>query len=121
MTYTALAQPGGLDRVFIDRHDPDTDICTRVVLVWPGQQMNFNVMTPVEWGIESINNYQPADCSNFGAPKPINTGTGEVLFIGLDQFDHFPCTLDFDMTLDVMGNPPTLDFAAMNLIVTGAC
>ena len=40
--YSAINQPGGLDRVFIDRHDPNTDTCTRIVMVWPGQFMNFN-------------------------------------------------------------------------------
>ncbi|PRP93639.1 hypothetical protein [Enhygromyxa salina] len=121
VTYTAVAQPGGLDRVFIERHDEDTDTCTRVVLVSPALIQTFNVQLPDNWSIESVTNNQPADCSVLDFDEQIESGTGVIEFLDFDQFDIFPCTINVDVQFDVAGDPPTLDFSVMNLAVMGAC
>ena len=117
ITYTTIALPSGLDRVVIDRHDPNDDTCTRVVLASPLDLMNLAISTPPNWSIESASIHQSADCTLLGSPMPFESGTGSIVFLGLDQSNLYPCAIDVDITFDVNGNPPTLEFKAMNLAV----
>jgi hypothetical protein len=37
------------------------------------------------------------------------------------MFGAFPCAIDIDIVFDLAGDPPTLDFQVMDLVVAGAC
>jgi hypothetical protein len=122
ITYDAVAQPGGLDRIVVRRHDPNTNTCTRMVLVSPLDLETFvDVTLPMPWSIESVANHQPADCSVFDAIEWIDFGAGTVEFNGFDMFGVFPCAISVDIVFGVSGDRLTLDFQVMDLDVSGAC
>ena len=119
--YSAVAMPGGLDRVFVDRHDLDADLCTRMVLVYPLDLQNFAVDLPPSWSIESVTSYPGADCATLDLPEPITSGTGTITFLELDMFEVYPCSINVDVVFELAGDPPTMDFLVSDLVVAGAC
>jgi hypothetical protein len=117
VTYTAEAYFGGLDRVFIYRHDAGTDTCVRLTLVSPVDLMNdFDIPLPMQWSIEGVNVHDDVDCM----AQPIGSGTagsGIIDFIQLDMLNYFPCELDIAAQFDLDVDPFSVDFLVQGLLV----
>lgn len=48
--YSAVAQPGGLDHLFVQKKDVGRNLCFRVHLVHPSAAVNPNFKVPQPWG-----------------------------------------------------------------------
>jgi hypothetical protein len=120
VTYTAEAFFGGLDRVFIYRHDADANTCMRLTLVSPVDLMNdFDIPLPMQWSIEGVNVYDNVDCMQ----QPIGggtAGTGTIDFVSLDMLGYFPCELDIDAQFDIDVDPFSVNFVVQGLLVANA-
>lgn len=53
--YAAFFLFGGLDRIMVRKRDVQSDLCTTVIFVWPGEldPMGFDVELPGRWGFQS--------------------------------------------------------------------
>ncbi len=129
--YTAVAIPGGLDRLQIRKADMDQNRCLWVTLVWPGEGGGGafpGVTTPAEWGVDNIGgNDDAAACaadvpSMFGG-EAADDASGTVTFGRLGGAGHYPCTVDIDVDLQfpglLVGTEETM--FATGLVVEGAC
>jgi len=128
VVYTAIALPGGLDRIRIHKADLDNDRCTWAVLVSPAKFSRFPITTPAGWAIESASiNDVAAACDAdtpgmFGA-EAATMGVGSVAFGPLGVSGIYPCTVDVDVDLTfagvLPGIPPNDVMDATNIAVTG--
>lgn len=127
--YTALAVPGGLDRIRINKADLDNDRCTWVILVAPAIPGTFPGMTiPAGWSVESVSINDVAiacDSDNpgmFGGEAALDAN-GTIGFGMLGGTGIYPCTVDIDATFDFAGMlpgiPPTDDMIAVDVPVAG--
>jgi hypothetical protein len=106
-TYSAVAFPGGLDRVIITRVDPDAPSCTQMVLVLPGFDA-YDVDIPNMWAIEEIRSWDQLDCDPMVTVDSLGEGgTGTIEFLGTDAFDLYPCALAIDVEIDMDTDPPS--------------
>ncbi len=112
VVYSALALPGGLDRIRIHKADLDEDRCTWVVLVAPELPNMFpNVTVPAGWSVESVTiNDVAAACSAdspsmFGGEGAVG-GNGTVTFGMVGGSGFYPCTIDIDAVFDFAGMLP---------------
>jgi hypothetical protein len=119
VSYTAEAYFGGLDRVFIYRHDPGNDTCARLSIVSPADIQQFDVTTPMGWSVEGVSIVAGADCPPNQAFAGADSGTGTVEFVTLDMLDYFPCELNVDATFQFAVDPFEVSFTAAGLMVDG--
>jgi len=127
VVYTAVAIPGGLDRIRIHKANLDTDTCTWMVLVAPSAVSAYPaVATPEGWSLEEVGiNDVAATCSvnnpaMFGAEAAIDA-EGTVEFGELGGSGLYPCSLDVDTSLEFQGllQVPQMDtMVATDLAVT---
>ena len=109
VVYSAVALPGGLDRIRIFKRDLDNDRCTWVVLVSPAIAGMYPVMTPGNWSVESISISDvgmACDSDNpamFGS-EPATAAVGDVMFGMMGAV--YPCEVDIDVTADFAGILP---------------
>ena len=107
--YTAIALPGGLDRIRIFKHDLEADRCTWLVLVAPSLPDQFAVTTPDGWSVESISISDVGAACNaddpgmFGA-EAASSASGEITFGMLGAV--YPCQIGIDVTADFAGMLP---------------
>ncbi|MCA9638342.1 MAG: hypothetical protein KC420_20070 [Myxococcales bacterium] len=109
--YMAYYMPGGLDRIFIRKAEKTSDLCTELVVVWPGQGGDGDLMitTPAEWGVESASISQGVvGCLELEPQaSPVvdaASGAGEVLW---EVTGACPPMIDVDVTLDfIAGDLP---------------
>jgi hypothetical protein len=129
VVYSAVAVPGGLDRIRINKANLDDDRCTWVILVAPSIPGMYPGMTiPAGWSVESISiNDVAAACGSdnpamFGS-EPATDANGTIGFGMLGGTGIYPCTVDIDATFDfagiLPGIPPTDDMIATDVPVTG--
>ena len=127
--YTAIAIPGGLDRVRINKTNLDEDRCTWMVLVSPAIPGQYpGVAVPAGWSVESISiSDVAAACSSdnpamFGS-EPALDANGTVTYGALGGMGLYPCTVDVDLTADFQGLlpgvPPMDDMVATSIPVLG--
>ncbi len=127
--YSAIALPGGLDRIRIHKANLDADTCTWLVLVapaMPGSDPGLEV--PAGWSVETVAiNDVAAACASgnpamFGAEAALEA-VGSVEFGKLGGTDIYPCTVDIDATFDFQGLtpgiPPTDTMSSSEIAVTG--
>ncbi len=129
--YYAFAAPGGLDRVFIRKADPDTGLCTEIRLVYPGFGMMIGPTPPPGWGVESATVYNALegclemDFLNVPEQQPAHSGTGAIEWNMLDANELYPCELDLDVELmfdqSMQWVPASETMSAQNLPVEGSC
>jgi hypothetical protein len=125
VVYSAIAVPGGLDRIRIFKSNFDDDLCTRLTLVWPSEGgAPWQVDTPPMWGVEGADLTEgAAGCEGPmpGFGEPATGATGSVTFGMMGQV--FPCEIDVDVTLDFAGAmaplPMSDTMAAMGIAVEG--
>lgn len=95
--YAAQYFAGGLDRIFVRKADPDADLCTEVVFVWPGNP-SPGLTLPAMWGLQwSIVTSGVAGCLDF--QKPLQNGVMAASVAGTAAWDAMFCpkTLDVDV------------------------
>ena len=121
MSYTADAYFGGLDRVFIYRHDLVADTCARLSLVAGADIQQFDVTLPRGWSVESVNVVAGgADCPPEQPFAWATSGSGTVEFVSLDMLDYFPCELNVDAQFMLDDDPPSMiSFTIDGLTVAG--
>jgi len=127
--YTAIAIPGGLDRVRINKANLDEDRCTWVVLVSPPIPGQYpGVTLPAAWSVESISINDVADACSSGNPAMFGSeaaldADGTLTFGDLGEVGIYPCTVDVDLTMDFQGIlpgiPPMDDMVATSIPVLG--
>lgn len=129
VVYSAVALPGGLDRIRIHKADLDADRCTWVVLVAPPIAGPYpGMMVPAGWSVESISINDVAaacDADNpfmFGS-EPALDANGTIGFGMLGGTGIYPCTVDIDAVFDFQGIlpmiPPMDAMTAAAIPVTG--
>ena len=99
--YFAMAQSGGLDRIFIWKADHDADSCTRLTMVtaFGGP---FDITAPAGWQAEgAVIEDGSQDCPPMtaGQTEAASHGTGTVAWPPLQPGEFFPCQLDIDVVL----------------------
>lgn len=122
ISYSTDIYFGGLDRVFVYRHDYDADTCAILSIASPVDLGQFAVTTPMGWSVEGVSVLEGADCAQLSPPFAYATaGTGSVDFVSLDMNGYFPCELDIAATFELDTMPvEQLEFAIVGLAVTGA-
>lgn len=115
-TYRAVPIIGALDRVRIFRRDDAAMRCDWLTLVWPAEVSQYDVPVVDSWGLEQASwNTEPASCDTEdpfiegGTPVPDISGTVGIEFDG----DGWPCTLDIDLTLQLIENPDPPSYVEM--------
>lgn len=127
--YSAIALPGGLDRIRIHKANLDDDTCTWVVLVAPAIPGMYPALVVTEgWAVESVAiNDAAKSCDTdtpamFGAEAALDA-TGTVEFGALGGTGIYPCAIDIEAMLDFQGllpSIPTTDImSATKIPVTG--
>lgn len=129
VVYSAIAIPGGLDRIRINKANLDDDRCTWVVLVAPDIPSTYPGLTvPAGWSVESVSINDVAvacDSDNpamFGFEAALDAN-GSIEFGMLGGGGLYPCMVDIDATFDFQGMlpgiPPTDAMLAIDIPVTG--
>ncbi len=110
--YSAMAMPGALDRIRINKANLDDNRCTWIVLAAPpGPSFFPGITVPVGWSVESvfINDIAAAcDSDNpvmFGSELAIDAN-GAVMFGMIGGTGIYPCTIDIDAVFDFQGILP---------------
>lgn len=118
--YSAVAYPGGLDRVIITRVDPDAPSCSEMVLVLPGFD-DYSIDMPAMWAIEEIRVWDQIDCDPMVTIDSLGEGgSGTIEFLGTDAFELYPCALAIDAEIELDTDPPsTMDFVTDFVMVEG--
>ena len=110
-TYSAVIQPGGVDRIVITRVNTDEQYnsCTVMVLWSPMQSDGFDITIPDTWRIEQVTAWKQGFCPmDMSSPDLMpDGGTGTITFAGYDALGTYPCALNFDLELDMNSDPPT--------------
>jgi hypothetical protein len=124
--YSAVALPGGLDRIRVFRRDDTADQCMWMMLVAPGIAGMYPVDTPDGWAVESISISDSAaacesvDPGMFGA-EAATAAAGTVGFAMVGMV--YPCGIDVDVTADfaglLPGIPAQVTMLASGIPVTG--
>jgi hypothetical protein len=126
--YVVVAQPGGLDHIFVLRADYTNDTCTRLHLAAPTMG-SFPISTPPPWGVVDIaatnSSVQCLDVQvpPLGTPVAASAASGSVDFVG---GMIYPCELSLDVTLVFDGSAPANILASgplnvMGAVVVGGC
>lgn len=103
-TYTAVAMPGGLDRVRITRVNSADQTCMTMTLVSPMMFDDFDIDIPDLWRIESVARWDQATCTG-DMDELSDGGTGAITFGGYDGLGLYPCLLSIDVVLDFAASP----------------
>jgi hypothetical protein len=120
VSYSAEAYLGGLDRVFVYRHDPGDDTCARLSLVSPADIGDFDVTLPMGWSVEGVSVVAGADCPPDQPFTWATAGSGTVEFLSLDMLGYFPCELTVDAQFDLDTDPASaVSFVVADLSVAG--
>ncbi len=127
--YTAVAIPGGLDRIRVHKANLDDDLCTWMVLVAPAMPAMFPaVTTPMGWSVESAAINDSADSCEAQTPAMFGADAatdaeGAVAFGRNGAGGVYPCTLDVDVTLQfapmLPGVPSSATMSAIEIDVSG--
>ena len=99
--YTAVVMPGVPDRITVVRVNNDEPTCTHMVLYKPGFD-TFDITMPPGWAIEEALVWRQGFCPmNLANPHGLPmTGTGTISVGSWDALMTYPCTLNFDITID---------------------
>jgi hypothetical protein len=118
--YSAVALPGGLDRVLITRVDPDAPSCSEMVLVLPGFDA-YSIDLPAMWAIEQIRVWDQLECDPGVTIDALGEdGFGTLEFLGTDAFDLYPCALAIDAEIELDTDPPSsMNFVTDFVMVDG--
>lgn len=129
VVYSAIAVPGGLDRIRINKADLDNDRCTWVILVAPPTADMYPGMTiPAGWSVESIAINDVAVSCDAGNPAMFGSesaldANGSITFGMLGGGGLYPCMVDIDALFDFQGIlpgiPPMDDMLAVDIPVMG--
>lgn len=129
--YVARYFAGGLDRVMIRKAELQSDRCTSLTLVWPGDGLtnqNDPIDRPAGWGIEAASITQGAQaCLQWDPPDPPavedSAGLGVITWMTSEPW-MCPPTLDIEVTLEfISGDLPWVpmkeQLSATGLVVDG--
>jgi hypothetical protein len=105
--YTAVAMPGGLDRVRITRVSTADQTCMMMTLVSPMTVDGFDIDIPDPWRIESIARWAQTTCTG-DMNAFADTATGTITFGGLDALSIYPCLLSFDVDINFPAAPTSV-------------
>lgn len=125
--YTAVAQPGGLDHLFVQRKDVGRNLCFKVHLVHPSAAINPTFKVPQPWGL--LNASVTPDAKACDGPSPVSAVytasqiDGFVSFVPQSPSNPYPKTVDIDAVLTFKNAPapiaPTEPMKATAIPVTG--
>ena len=108
---TAQAMPGGRDHLMIFAADSSADTCVRIHLAYPSGKPEYgNVVTPKEWGAESIFRSTGAKTCAPGKQPPTSAAEratdakGNITFGPIATF-VYPCTIDVHVAALFAKNP----------------
>lgn len=129
VVYSAIAIPGGLDRIRINKADLDNDRCTWVILVAPALPGSYpGLAVPAGWSVESVSINDVAVACNSDNPamfgsEPALDANGTITFGMLGGGGIYPCMVDIDALFDFQGVlpmiPPMDDMLAVDIPVMG--
>jgi len=102
--YAAFYFAGGLDRIMVRKRNVQDDLCTVVIFVWPGPDidpMGFFLELPGQWGVQGASVHQGAeDClEDMMFPMDPVFATGGLGASTWVPVDGCPATLDIDVEL----------------------
>lgn len=126
--YSAVAEPGGLDHLFIQKKDTVRNFCFKVHLVHPSAAMSPSFSIPQPWGPAQA--FMMPDANACDGPSPVSAAyaakdvTGKVTFGQVvSDSTPYPKTVSIEATLFFAGGPPSLGsqeiMSAIDVPVTG--
>jgi hypothetical protein len=126
--YSAVAQPGGLDHLFIQKKDVTSNVCFKIHLVHPSAAVNPTFKVPAPWGPAQATAIPDAKACD--GPSPVSAVYAASSIVGSVTFTPAPspqqpypklvtiqATLTF--TNPIAPIPPSETFTATDVPVTG--
>lgn len=128
VVYSAQALIGALDRILVFREDLDEDRCSWIILVSPDVGVPYDVTTPKNWAVQSIEASDVGDACGSQSPgmfgsEAATAAEGTIELGAPGGAGVYPCDVSVDVTAMFAGAlpdvPPSEVFDAVAIPVTG--